>query len=883
MRGIVLAFFLLSGVSGLLYEMVWIRSAGTVIGNTTYAVGTVVGVYMGGLALGAWFGGRLADRRSGGALLRLYGAVECGVAASALAVPRLLQGSGPLFRVLWQMLGEVAPVYATLRVLLVAVILLVPTSLMGATLPILARFLSTSASDAARATGGAYALNSLGGVLGTLLAGFWLVPDLGLRATTLLAAALNLAIGAASVLLGRGREGGLPPEEEAGPPPPRLPLVISALSGFTALAYEVAWTRSLVLTLGATVTAFTLILAAFILGLALGSALSAWGVPRLTRLPRALGLLELAVGAIAIVLLPFLGDLPLRFAPHVGGLRADPPALLRAEFGLAALFVLVPAGLLGAVFPVAIRMALPSDRSLGRSVAAVYSWNTAGSIAGTLVATFLSVPVLGLSATIRLAATVNFAAAAWLLRPRALLALPLLATLGAWLLPAWNPQVLASGAFLVGPSNVSAARRKSLDLGAYLAQDTELVASYWDAYGLVTVHRHREDGTLSLRVNGKQDASSGTADRIDMMFVGHLPLLHHPRPRRALLIGLGAGVTLSAMQKHPLDQLDCVELSTAVVQGARHFREVTGDLFRDPRTRLTTGDGRNAIAFGREPYDVIVSQPSHLWISGMATLFTRDFFEEASHRLSPDGIFGQWVHARWLSAGNFREVVRTFFEVFPHGSLWEVFPGSDYVLLGSRDPIRRTVAELGERIARLHALEEYVGPDRGAGLVGHLVADAEIARRACRDAPLITDDRCTIEYTAPRWLGHETRPEFLDWLDPLRDGAVERELYPDADGLVARKRQARRYLARAVRLYCEGGHQKAFHTLESVRNDLFLDPRTLYFIDQMSSDVLLFAADRIERGDVRAAATMLGLIPPESRHRAEAQQVLEALLPPRPR
>ena len=126
--------------------------------------------------------------------------------------------------------------------------------------------------------------------------------------------------------------------------------------------------------------------------------------------------------------------------------------------------------------------------------------------------------------------------------------------------------------------------------------------------------------------------------------------------------------------------------------------------------------------------------------------------------------------------------------------------------------------------------------------------------------------------------GFDVSPERIQ-----REGAVERELYPDADGLVARKRQARRYLARAVRLYCEGGHQKAFRTLESVRNDLFLDPRTLYFIDQMSSDVLLFAADRIERGDVRAAATMLGLVPPESRHRAEAQQVLEALLPPRPR
>src|SRR5438552_4137210 len=176
MRPLVLSFFFISGLCGLLYEVVWIRVAGTVIGNTTYAIGTVVGVFMGGLALGAWRGRRSADRRQGAALLRLYGLLEAGVALSAVAVPWLVTASEPLFRMLWNSVGGIAPLYAALRALLVGIVLLVPTTLMGATLPVLSRFLSDSKEEAARQAGFAYAINTFGGVAGTLLSGFWLIP-----------------------------------------------------------------------------------------------------------------------------------------------------------------------------------------------------------------------------------------------------------------------------------------------------------------------------------------------------------------------------------------------------------------------------------------------------------------------------------------------------------------------------------------------------------------------------------------------------------------------------------------------------------------------------------------------------------------------------------
>src|SRR5262245_1431268 len=296
MRALVLAFFFVSGLCGLLYEVVWIRDAGTVLGNTTHAVGTVVGVFMGGLALGGWWGGRQADRRTGGKLLALYAMLEGGVAVAAIAVPLLITASEPLFRFLW---SAVPSIYAFLRVVLVGVLLLVPTTLMGATLPVLSRFLSSSIDAAGREAGRAYAINTLGGVLGTLAAGFWLVPDLGLRATTILAATLNVAIAAASWKLSRSREGerlAAPPPES---PPPILPLVAAGFSGVASLLCEIAWTRSLVLALGSTVHAFTLILTAFILGLALGTAAAATLLPRLRNLPASLPVVPLALGALA--------------------------------------------------------------------------------------------------------------------------------------------------------------------------------------------------------------------------------------------------------------------------------------------------------------------------------------------------------------------------------------------------------------------------------------------------------------------------------------------------------------------------------------------------------------------------------------------------------
>jgi spermidine synthase len=864
MRALVLAFFFISGFCGLLYEVVWIRAAGTVIGNTTHAVGTVVGVFMGGLALGGWWGGRQADCRSSGRLLRLYGILEGAVGLSALLVPLLFSASEPLFRVLW---NGVPALYGFLRVLLVAVILLIPTTLMGATLPILARFLSTSIDSAGREAGRAYAINTLGGVVGTLAAGFWLVPDLGLRLTTLLAAVLNVLIAAASWKLSARASGEQAVAGAADHRPPRLPLLVAAGSGLAALLYEIAWTRSLVLSLGSTVHAFTFILTAFILGLALGSALASLLLPRLRDMPAALGVVQIGIGALAILLLPALGDLPLKVAPLADDMRHDYASLLWTQARFIALFVLAPTLCMGAVFPLAIRWAAGADRSVGRSVGAVYTANTLGSIVGSLAGSFALVPWIGLASTVKVAATVNLGLATILLLPRRWpAAIPIGAAVLGWLLlPSWDPKVLASGPFIYGSADVRSAEGQKESLKEYLQKDTDLLAQYWDSYGLVTIHR-QQNGVLTMKVNGKADASTGPTDRANMLFVGDLALLHHPNPKRALCIGLGGGLTLAAMAKHPLERLDCVELSPAVLKGAAHFKEAIGGVLEDPRVHLIVGDGRNAILFGRDSYDVIVSQPSNLWVSGMANLFTRDFFEDASRRLAPGGIFCQWVHAYWLSPDSLKDVLRTFYAAYPHGSVWEVFPGHDYLLLGSMQPMTTDLAGLEERVASTGALEDYVGrrPPRAPVLLGHLIADAEETRRAAGAGPLVTDDRCFLEYSAPKSMGHDTRPEVLEWLDNLRRSWPVPGLYTNlTDDLreqIRLRRESRRLLAEAVRIHTDDP-DAALQSLQRSPTGLSRDPRTAVFVDYVSEAAIFKAQSRLHADDPLRAVEILRLIP----------------------
>jgi spermidine synthase len=738
---VILLFFFASGLSALVYQVVWTRAAGLAMGNSPAAVGTVVAIFMGGLAIGSAWGGRAAARVRP---LRLYGILEIAVGLLALAVPLLFRAVEPLFAAAYG-----TPFFLPAGILASSVVLLPATILMGATFPLL-----VGHAGGAEAAGRLYAANSAGAALGALGAGLFLVPRIGYTATTAVAVAVNLVVGALSLRMGSAAPA---PATPSAPVPLSRPekaaVAVYAISGFAALASEMAWTRALVLALGSTVYAFALILAGFILGLALGSALAARRAPLLRNPLRAAAALQLAIAGWGALLVYLLADLPVRMADVIA-LLADHFLLLQlAEAAVVLGLVLVPTALMGALLPVTLAV-FRGDAA--RSVGRLYAGNTLAAIAGTLAATFLLVPSLGLDWTLRIVCGLNLVAALVAaafdpegqVRFRGILGTAAAAIgLGAAALPSWDLALSASGSYLFalgqGADPASAARRQPVE------------AAYWDAFGLVTIHR--APGGRTLRVNGKTDASSGSADMPAQVLTAQIPLALHEDPREVLVIGLASGITLASAQSHGPAAVDCCEISPAVLRGSAHFADANGGALARPGTRILLQDGRTHVRYGGRSYDAIISEPSNLWVSGMAHLFTVDFFREARARLKPGGVLAQWVQAYRISRDDFRGVLRGFSEVFPEAHLWEMNPQGDYLLTGFLEPASRSFKAVRGRTERpeVARMLRSAGIADAPSLLACYVMGPEEVAEAARGARRLTDDDCWIEYTAPlsmlRW------------------------------------------------------------------------------------------------------------------------------------
>ncbi len=451
--------------------------------------------------------------------------------------------------------------------------------------------------------------------------------------------------GAGSPLSSEGTPGAgriIPPQDgdvQSTTRAPRLAAAILCLSGFAALLYEVAFTRALAVSLGPTSYAFAAMLAAFITGLAIGSALASSRAWTVTGAGFAAALLLLASAAAATIAAWFAG---VRLPLLVAGVVADPAArgadvLTRAS--LYAAGVLLPLSCaLGALFPTCIRLATDDEAPVARRVALVYGANTFGSIAGSLAAAFVLIPWLGVQQTVRAGALVAVAAAGL-----ALAAVPLrygqrvggavvAAAVAVLILgsPAWDPNLLSSGPYRY------AADVRDLDLDLDIGLRAGRLAYYKEGpAGTVSVRQLA--GTLALAIDGKVDASNGP-DMVTQKLLAHLPLLLHPEPRDVCIIGLGSGVTLGAALRHPIASADVVEISPEVVEASSFFAADNGRALEDPRTHLIVGDGRSHLQLTSRRYDVIISEPSNPWMAGVASLFTREFFEAARSRLAPGGI-----------------------------------------------------------------------------------------------------------------------------------------------------------------------------------------------------------------------------------------------------
>lgn len=832
----VVCCFFLSGATGLVYEVIWVRMLALVFGHTVLAVTTVLTAFMAGLGAGSYLAGQRVDgwRKT----LPAYGILEIVIGAFCLVTPLLFSGAEAIYIRLFQWFEFSYYVFSMVQFLVIFAILVVPTAAMGATLPVLSRFFVREAEAIGERVGLLYALNTFGAVLGSFAAGFYLIPTMGLRTTLYLGATVNIGIGVLVLVFDRHLA-----RLDAGQPAPKtaprqaplsapegypaaegrkgawawVALVGLAFSGAASMIYEVAWTRALALIIGTSTYAFSTMLVSFLSGITLGGwAFSRlWGRRPLS--PASFGLLELGIGLSALATTAVFERMPELFLRGFQISQAH-GFILAVQFSLSLLAMLIPTILIGATFPCVVQIVTGGLQRVGSDVGKTYSLNTLGAIVGSYSAGFILIPLLGIQATLKVATATNlaiaiaaFGAAIGRLGPAgrgafaaAVLALPL----AVWI-PPWDKAVMTSGVAIYGNLILRAWRGDNLKelLGA------RQILYYKDGMSATVTVVRVQDHTV-LKVNGKTDAGNG-ADMHTQLMSGHLPAFLHPEARRALVIGLGSGVTVGAALQHPLEAVDVVEIEPAVVEASHFFARENRRALADPRVRLRIGDGRNFLLGTRASYDVIISEPSNPWISGMGNLFSREFFQLAAGHLRPDGLMVQWVQGYSLFPEDFKMVVRTFRSVFPYTTVWNTV-APDFLLIGSKRPLTMDMQRLSARYADRPTIREdlaRIGMRSPWGVLADFVlGDVETARFS-RRAALNTDDLPLLEFSAPRSLYAETIPlnqrvirayrqaEFprLAGVDgpPLGSAALRHELaltYLD-NGLLE---QAREQLAKAL-------------------------------------------------------------------------------------
>jgi spermidine synthase len=788
LRALALTCFFLSGASGLIFEMVWTRGLTLVFGSTTLAISTVLTAFMGGLGLGSALAGRASDRIRDP--LRAYALAELGVGLYALALPFVLARYPSLNAWLWNAFGRSASgsgasyaLLSTLRFFASAGLLLVPTTLMGATLPLLGRYLVSRPAEmgglGAR-LGSLYAVNLFGAVAGAFFAGFVFLPTLGVRLTNYTAAGINLGL-AAAVLLARplferaerrptlddlAEQMGVElPSPVAGATPVslaarRLVLLGFALSGLGAMTLQVLWTRALAVVLGSSIFSFTLILLAFLIGLGGGSAVFGKVADRTSQPVRALALLHLGIAAAVGFSYLITDDLPFVFAALVSSTRAGVDAIQLCQFAAACATVLPATFLMGGVFPLSIRIVAARFDRVGADVGRAYGINTVGAIAGSFLSGFVVLPLLGLQRGIYAAALVGlalsaglFAVAPQLPRRQRLVgaSLALLLAVAGPLLPRWNLINFSVGFFRVSIAKDYIARREQRRPW----EKPELM--FYEDGVATTVSVDRWGKTFSMKNNGKVDASS-EADMPTQIGVGLLPLLLYPgdekaHPPRVALVGFGSGVTAGSITQFPIASLEVVELEPAVYRASRFFETVNHRPLANPKVIARVGDGRNFLTQRSDPFDVIISQPSNPWITGVSNLFTREYFRAIRERLAPGGIFCQWAQLYELAPWNVKTIYRTLREEFPHVLAFSPEDlSSDTILIASTTPIRLDRHRLEQRLADPATGREAARAGLGSAhdVLAHLLLGPEEVEAFSAGAELNTDDNARIEFAAPR-------------------------------------------------------------------------------------------------------------------------------------
>ena len=782
----------ISGTAALIYQVLWIKQLSLVIGVEVYAITTGISAFFAGLALGGLLFGRFADRLV--KPLLLYAGLEVGVAVLGVATTLGLSLSAAPFAWLEQKVGLLAWL---LPLLLVGL----PALLMGGTLPVLVRALAADPRQLGQAGGRLYAANTAGAIAGTLLTAFVLIATLGVRGSAYAAALLNVVAAIGALIVQRRYPTPLATPSSTPPSPARLAMVLYAIAGGVALGYEVVWSQSIVQFMSTRTYAFAVVLATYLTGLFIGSSLMARRVDRLRDPWGIFALLIAGAGLVALLEVALLGRwlilLQTRGETLVLALGTSALVGMSTRFAVAALcIVFIPTLLLGAAFPVALRLCVGPDR-VGRDVGAVVAFNTLGGIVGVALCGFVLIPLLGLVRTLGLLAIIAAGVGFVAVRQghgvkkghrQGVIALSLAALLVAWLTPVERIADLLPGA-------------RNAELAFYEEGRGGTVAVVTQGKGERTFHR--------LYIQGVSNTGDAMPSLRYMRIQALLPLLiHNGEPRSAMVIGFGTGITAGALLSYPgLEQRVVAELLPSVVKASSLFKG-NFDAAANPGLKVRLRDGRQELLRSDQRYDLITLEPPPPSAAGVVNLYSRDFYQLAAQRLEPLGIVAQWLPLPTQNIDDSRSLVRSFLDVFPYATLW-TSEFHEMLLVGSLQPIELDAARINARFEQpgVRSALQDVGVASAAALLATWVTDRQGLERFAADAPAVTDDQPRIEY-AP-WVRSKEISRVLPALLDLRRPALLLNADP---GFVARMNDHQQRLMQFYRssLHAYDGDREAW-------------------------------------------------------------------------
>lgn len=697
--------FVVSGMAGLIYQIVWFKYLGLFLGNTTYAQMTVLATFLGGLALGNFLFGRKADIIKNP--VRVYSLLEIGIGFYCFFYPTLSNILGKFF------VGSASNlnietqlfVFNGLRFVASAILLLIPTTLMGGTLPVLSKFFVEKISEGRREIAVLYFLNSFGAVIGVFFAGFVLIKDFGLYVTNFSTAVINVLIGVIAFALSFIVRNSSPEdgpttnaiEEHVTDPniSQKIIIAVAGISGAAALLYEMVWTRLLINFFGSSTYAFSIMLISFIAGITLGSLIVSLKFLNKFNYVKLLAFCQAAIAFSTMAVLALYERLPYFLWQFSSLLKRGDETFgifLFFEFSVCFALILLPTTFMGMSLPLATEIVLRSNQKIGASVGKIFSVNTLGTVGGVAVTGLVFVPMWGIKGSFEIGIALNLLAAVSILLflkstkvfTKFILVLMIISAFGAYLYssPKWNERVMLSGVFKEFGEPPPSSFKEFLNRFS----NEDIIFYKEGINATVAVAQLKTDHTKKrLVINGKADAST-YYDMPTQVLLGQIPMMLHPNAKKVFVVGFGSGTTIGSVLTHPVEKVVCAEISKEVIDAAKFFDKENYNCTTDPRLQLVNEDAHTLLKLSKDKYDVIISEPSNPWIAGIGNLFSQEYFQKCLDKLDSSGVMVQWFHLYEANDEVVKLVLSTFASVFPYCQLWNSV-ANDIIIVGSKKEI----------------------------------------------------------------------------------------------------------------------------------------------------------------------------------------------------